>query len=427
MKNINRFSWLDWIVLGIFSLISAATAGLGLGYIRETYTKRENLTISSAIELQTQYELGKLDYEAGRYEIARQRFEYILEKEADYPGAMDFLTRTLLRMVEDDVNITQELPKSSKTPTPTLSPTPDTRAVEEIFESALMLYEVMDWHSLVQTLMALRDNDPMYQVSQVDRMLYLAHYFNGIDKILVEGDLEGGLYDLSLAELFVPLDSHAEVYREWARLYQIGMSFWYVYPDRSVYYFGQLAKAAPYIKDLSGVPAITRYRLALIMYGDVLAQGEDWCGAADQYNLAQGIYYDQGKESRQEEINERCQYSIATPTFTITWTYTPSATSTLVTWTATLLSSGTATMAASLTPTLSVTPVSMTPTQSTLTPSPTIPTLTPSPTGGSGEPTITASATMTSTSTANPSATENQPSQTPTFTSSPTPTDTQLP
>ena len=31
-----------------------------------------------------------------------------------------------------------------------------------------------------------------------------------------------------------------------------------LYPDQSVYYFSQLAAAAPYLHDLSGVPAINR-------------------------------------------------------------------------------------------------------------------------------------------------------------------------
>jgi tetratricopeptide (TPR) repeat protein len=416
MNNLKKFAWLDWIVLGVFALISAGTAGMSMGHIQETRHAKEKLAISAAVELKTQYDLGKLDFDAGRYEIARQRFEFILGKNPDYPGAMDLLTQTLLQLTEDNVGATLEVPKPSITPTPTLSPTPDNRAVEEIFDSANVLFNNLEWRSLVQTLLALRDHDPLFQVSEVDRMLYLAHYFNGIEKIMVDGDLEGGLYDLSLAELFVPLDAQAEIYREWARLYQIGMSFWAVYPDQSVYYFSQLAAAAPYLKDLSGIAAITRYQMALVMYGDTLAQSGDWCGAAEQYNLAQQITFDSSIEAKVIEINEQCQYSIATPTFTMTITWTPSSTPTMggVTWTATLSSSSTATIDISLTLTPTATTEQSTPTPTTQAPASETPTTTPSPTTDANTPTATntASATMV------PTATETVPTETP----SPTPT-----
>lgn len=420
MKNLRRFSYLDWIVLGFFVLISAATAGMGLGYIFQADQVSEDQKISSEIELKTQYELGKLDVEAGRLEIARQRFEYILEKAPDYPGAMEFLTQVLFLITENEDIISQEVPNPTKEPSPTLSPTVDTRAIDEIYESALQLYERMEWRSLFQTLITLRDVDPYYQVEKVDRMMYLAHYFNGIDKILVDGDLEGGLYDLSLAELFAPLDTQAEMYREWARLYQIGMSFWYVYPDRSVYYFSQLAAAAPYLKDLSGIAAVTRYRMSLLMYGDALAEGEDWCGALDQYNLAQGIYYDQAIEIMVNEVDEKCQYSIATPTHTQTSTFTPSITpsQTMVTWTTTTLPSISPTIPSTVTPTMSPTIATQTQTQTTTPPIPTATTPTTTPSA-----TTTELATSTSTWTNTPSPTDDQSSQTPTSTPSPSPTE----
>ena len=420
MKKLGRFSYLDWIVLGFFVLISAATAGMGLGYIYQANQVNEDQQISSEIELKTQYELGKLDVEAGRLEIARQRFEYILEEDPDYPGAMESLTQVLFQMMENDVVSSQEITKPTKEPSPTLSPTFDTRAVDEIYESALLLYERMDWRSLLQNLVAIRDVDPLYQVEQVDRMMYLAHYFNGIDKILVDGDLEGGLYDLSIAELFAPLDSQAEIYREWARLYQIGMSFWYVYPDRSVYYFSQLAAAAPYLKDLSGVAAVTRHRMSLLMYGDVLAEAEDWCGAIEQYNLAQGIYYDPAIETMVKEVDEQCQYSIATPTFTPTSMFTPSITPSQVmaTWTSTIFPFISPTISSTVTPTMSPTIVTQTQTQTTTPPLPA--TATPTKTASA---TTTEIATSTYTTTVTPSSTGDQSSQTPTSTPSPSPTD----
>ena len=326
MQLSKNISWLSWIVVGIFILISAATAGLGLGYVSGENARDMEDKIADAVDIQTQFELGKSDYEAGNYDLASQRLEYVIQKEPDYPGAKELLEKTLEQMVDVVIQVTV-IVQPSATPTPDASPTPDTRAVDEIFAVAQKYLREKDWDMLIQTILSLRDSDPAYRVNLVDRFLYLALYFRGSNRIIEAGDLEGGLYDLSLAEKFAPLDSNAEVYRGWARLYQIGMSFWAVYPDQSVYYFSQLAAAAPYLHDLSGVPAINRYRMALVQYGDLLVVGEDWCGAADQYNLAQSIFFRSRLSATVSEINEKCQFSIATPTLlptlTLSPTYTP--------------------------------------------------------------------------------------------------------
>jgi len=185
-----------------------------------------------------------------------------------------------------------------------------------------------DWENLIISIHSLRNIDPLFKVTQIDRALYLALYFRGMDKILNIGDLEGGLYDLAIADKFTPLDSKASVYQEWARLYLIGMSFWRVYPEKSIYYFSQLAIAAPYLKDLSGSPALNRYRIALIQYAEQLALKEEWCDSYDQYDLAQNQYHDNVIQPTVSEIYEKCQISIATYTPSPTMTQLPTQTRT---------------------------------------------------------------------------------------------------
>jgi hypothetical protein len=424
MVKLRNSSLNNWIILGFFILITAATAGLGLGYIHETEAVEKQQAQSSEMELRAQFDLGKLDFYAGRYDIALQRFEFILGKNPDYPEAMDYLTQVLYRIAKDEGEMVIDISRPQATSPPTLTPTPDNRAVDEIFSSAIIMFENEEWRSLGKTLLALRNHDPLYKVNFVDRMMYVAHYFNGLDKIRYEGDLEGGLYELSLAELFAPLDTQAETYRNWARIYQIGMSFWYVYPDRSAYYFAQLASAAPYLQDLSGVPAITRYRLALVMYGEILTNEGDWCNALEQFELAQGIYYNPELEPKIQEVEELCRYSIATPTLTpsLTITLSPSPTEPLLTWTATIFVSHTATLTSSLTPTITKTYVGLTSTPS-LTPTLTeTTTLTPSPTQAAVPPTQTASPTATSQPTETTTPTNISPTSSNTV--SPTPSST---
>ncbi|MEK6223145.1 MAG: hypothetical protein N2D54_12945, partial [Chloroflexota bacterium] len=112
----------------------------------------------------------------------------------------------------------------------------------------------------------------------------------GVSKILDDGNLEGGIYDLSLAEKIGPLDVHANTYREWARLYILGNSFYGAYPETAAQYFGQLAASAPNLQDASGETAFFRYWMSLIHIADFLAAKDEFCNAKYQYQSAFEIY-----------------------------------------------------------------------------------------------------------------------------------------
>ncbi|MFN2235862.1 MAG: hypothetical protein ACK2U1_16675 [Anaerolineales bacterium] len=302
MKYLQKLTWLHWLLLGFFVLILTGTMALAFGYVSGNRERDTNLAVALETDIQTQYDLGLQDFNAGNYALARQRFDYVLQQDPNYPGVVDMLSETLLRMAEPTTVPVSATPASTATP----SPTPDTRQADEIFASAESQLNNQDWKTLVQTIAALRNIDPQYRAVEVDRMLYLGLLFSGIDKIMNEGDLEGGVYDLALVERFAPLDSQAQIYQEWARLYQIGVSFWGVLPEKSVEYFSQLASAAPYLRDLSGIYASDRYRLALLQYGDRLAQMGEWCLAVEQYNLAQSLQDDQAVQPTLTFADDQC-------------------------------------------------------------------------------------------------------------------------
>ena len=330
MKFIQKLTWLHWLLLGFFILIFTGTLGLALGYVSGNRERDKNLAQALEGDIQTQYELGLQDFSDGNYALARQRFDYVLQQDPNYPGVVDILSETLLRLSEPTVQVT-ETPAATATP----SPTPDTRQADELFKQAEGQFNNQEWKTLVETIVALRNIDPQYRAGEVDRMLYLGLLFNGIDKIMNQGDLEGGVYDLALVERFAPLDSQARIYQEWARLYQIGVSFWGVLPEKSVEYFSQLASAAPYLRDLSGIYASDRYRMALLQYGDRLAQMGEWCLAVEQYNLAQSLIDDQGVQptltfaegecasgGETDEPEETEEFITITPSLEITGTLT---------------------------------------------------------------------------------------------------------
>jgi hypothetical protein len=154
-----------------------------------------------------------------------------------------------------------------------------------------------------------------------------------VAKILEEGNLQGGVFDLSLAERIGPLDIEAINVRTWARLYMVGTSFWEVLPEQAVYFFSQVAAAAPGLHDSSGWTAMERYRGALVQYGDQLANEGKWCEAQAQYELAINIRGDAALTQALDTAMTTCSPPTATitltPTLTLPYTLTVTSTPTV--------------------------------------------------------------------------------------------------
>ncbi len=303
-------------------ILMVGVFGAYTGY-QSAYQDFEGLQGTQAVLLiAEQYELGMLDLEEGRYDLARQRFEYVLERDPGHTGAADSLLLVL------------QVLYATATPTPipptrTPTPTPDLRPIEDLYSSAVDQFNAENWDGVIDTLVNLRKVDQAYRVVEVDSLLYRTLRIRGIHKIRNESNLEGGIYDLALAERFGPLDVDANQWRNFARIYMIGSSFWEVDPLQAVYYFGQVASAAPYLRDASGWTARERYRAALIQYGDLLARKGEWCEAERQYNLALEIYSDQAIIPTVSYLALECSPPTSTPEDTATITLTPTITNTL--------------------------------------------------------------------------------------------------
>ena len=177
MKFLQKLTWLHWLLLGLFVLIFSGTLALALGYLSGNRARDESLAQALETDIQTQYDLGLQDFEAGNYALARQRFDYVLQQDPNYPGVVDMLSETLLRLAEPTAVPATATPAATATP----SPTPDTRQADELYRQAEAQFNNQEWKPLVETIVALRNIDPQYQAAQVDRMLYLGLLFTGID------------------------------------------------------------------------------------------------------------------------------------------------------------------------------------------------------------------------------------------------------
>ena len=165
-------------------------------------------------QLTEQYALALLDISAGRYGTAQQRLEFIIQNNPSFPQASQKLA---------EVMVMAAIPTT--TALPTITPTPDLSGVEEIFHRALQAVNSLDWPNALANLDTLRRKDSTYRTAEVDGMYYFSLRNYGYDLITKQGNLEGGIYQLTLAERFGPLDSNANGLREGARLYSAWRQF----------------------------------------------------------------------------------------------------------------------------------------------------------------------------------------------------------
>lgn len=252
-------------------LVLAILAGYGSGI-----SIRKN-TQSSVIsqQLGDQFKYALVDIQFQRYANAKQRLEFIIAHDPTFPGAQDKLTQVLVLMNQP-----------TPTLTPSLTPTPDFSGAEQAFAQAQQLIAAQDWPGAIGTLDEIRKLDRTYKTGQVDGMYYFALRNYGYDLITKQGNLEGGIYQFTLAERFGPLDRDSSGLREGARYYLIGASFWELDWEQALLYFNQIAGYGLW----DGTMTVSeRIHLASMRYGDQLLEQGQYCDAVGQYVIAQAI------------------------------------------------------------------------------------------------------------------------------------------
>jgi len=120
--------WWGVVLLSILALFVIGLISAYGGYQSGINERTGYETTLTAQEAQQQYELGVQDIAEGRYEVARQRFEYVIQLNPNYPGVTGKLAEVLLEIR------TTATPTTA--PTPTLTPTVDLRGTEELFAQA---------------------------------------------------------------------------------------------------------------------------------------------------------------------------------------------------------------------------------------------------------------------------------------------------
>lgn len=296
-----------WVLIGIAAVVIITAAGGGLGYLSAIQARLAQENAQRTMLTTTQYQLGIVDAQEGRLEMARQRFHYVLQLDPNFPGALEQLSQVEVQLAM------AKTPTPAPSPTAVLTPTPDLSGVADILNLARDQVRASQWQAALDTIDSLRSENLTYEPVKADGLYFIALRFRGVEKILQEGDLEGGIYMLALAEQFAPLDNEAISYREWANYYLTGASFWGVKWDKVLYYFAQIYPSFPNLRDTSGVTAIERFRRASIGYGNQLAAAGDYCGAMEQFNNAFNIGVDEAVAPTATEAMILCYGPTSTP------------------------------------------------------------------------------------------------------------------
>jgi len=290
-----------WILFSVLGLLALGTIALlaGLGGYLSGISMREKAAITQVAQAaKEQYDLGVEDYVQGNYFRARQRFEYVIQINPSYPGAVDMLADVLLEL---STTATPTL-----LPTQTVIPTADLRGVEELYNQGEGYLASGEWSQAIDAFLQLRKTNPEYRTVEIDGKLFLALRHRGRDKILLESDLEGGIYDLTLAQRFGIMDAEGQSLLNWSTYYLTGASFWDLDWAQAAYYFGQVAPHAPNLVDKSGVTARERYRVALIRYASQLLNQKQFCTAQEQLAIALTILQDPEIQVAHDQAAQLC-------------------------------------------------------------------------------------------------------------------------
>src|SRR6266498_84067 len=131
--------------LGLIALLAIAILG---GYSSGIGVRKSNQSTVIMQQLGEQYQNTLIDIQFGRYEIAKQRLEWIISNDPSFPGAQQKLTEVLVL-------------RNQPTPTltPSLTPTPDFSGAQDAFTSAQQLIAAQDWPGAIGALDQMRKLD----------------------------------------------------------------------------------------------------------------------------------------------------------------------------------------------------------------------------------------------------------------------------
>lgn len=313
-----RPRWLLWLAgIAAFGTVVVLTGALS-GYASGLNQRAGRQQQEQGAALREQFDLGVQDLLGGRYELAKQRFEYILSVDPGYSGALE-----LLEQARAGLNQPTLTPSPSHTPTLDVTPTAtlDLSSLDGLVEAARAANSRSDWNAAIEILVTLIGEEPTYRRAEVNQLLYVALRNRGLEKIWA-GDREQGIYDLALAERLAGLDGQAQSWLNSAAFYSFANSYFGLDWPLSTQYFAQICAAGIW-------DACFKYARSAWEYADLLFKEADPCGAVVQYDASLFTLDRQDGPPTATEAFNVCLTATAvtpTPSPTVSPTATPTGT-----------------------------------------------------------------------------------------------------
>jgi len=298
-----------WVWLGALVFVLLIAAGVFFGYRNGVQRRVANEKALLMEQIALQLEWTYKDMDAGRYENAKARLDFILEKYPEFPGVADLMTQVIGKLNQPTPTATAVV---IATVEPMVTVTPDLRGAEEKFAQLTQHINNQEWDLAVQTVQSLKENNYDYRAIEVDGLYFIALRNRGIHRIWA-GELEQGMYDLSVAAELGALDAQAAGAESWARTYLTGASYWDVNWPGAVDIFGQLYAQMPYFSDSTGMTTTERYRIALYRLGDLFAAQGDYCTASSYYSQSLAVGGDLDIQVTATAYAEACANPVTTP------------------------------------------------------------------------------------------------------------------
>ena len=157
---------------------------------RGTQAAKATLVGQDVAAVEEQFQLGIEDLLAGRYDLAQQRFEYVLSHDPGRSDAAELLDRALTAM-----QVPTRTPGPTATPiTPT--PTLDVGSLDVLFRQAQAAFAAGDWGRVLEASLLVRAGDPHLHRDEINALLAQSLRARGVQRILARefeaGDVRPG-------------------------------------------------------------------------------------------------------------------------------------------------------------------------------------------------------------------------------------------
>ena len=273
---------------GLFTIIAASAIGGVVVGLQDRDADRQ-------AQIDKYYQEGLTNFAAGKLELAKADFEYVLKLNPNYPGAREQYTQVQARLTVK--------------PTPT-SPAM-TNAIDQLYQKGQTAYGSNDWATAVEVFSQVRTLNPAYHTEQVNQMIYTAALTYGLE-LLKQDRLEEGIAYLDQAAYVQSLPEEAALQAQYARLYVTARGYWNVNWEKAIERFKELYAIAPGYQDV-----FTRLVEAYVNFGDEQAHSNDFCAAKDQYAAANQLRPDPNLQTKIDEAQQQC---LAQPTSPVSGT-----------------------------------------------------------------------------------------------------------